>query len=181
MRVKYKMFNSTQPATWRRVLCIDPGVRHTGYAFWKEIRRGRRAPTRAPTDTGLITTPHGVPWERAVYEHLGTWLTEYITVRRVRYVVIEYAEFWGDSPRSQMAAKRGDLLRLVFLVGAFGQIVYALCEKNAVIIEPSKWKGDMPKPVMKHRVIRALRCSKRKYREHEYDGVALGLRIMGRL
>ncbi len=178
MRVKYKMFNSTKPATWRRVLCIDPGVRHTGYAFWKEIKRGRRAPTRAPTDTGLITIPAGVPWEQAVYEHLGSWLTEYITVHRVRYVVIEGVEFWASSTRSQVAARKGDLFRLMFLVGAFGQTVYALCEKKAVIIEPTKWKGDMPKPVMKRRVRRALH---RKYREHEYDGVALGLRIMGRL
>jgi len=178
MRVKDKMFNSTKTATWKRVLCIDPGVRHTGYAYWKEIKRGRRAHTRAPNDTGLITTPRGVPWESAVYEHLCSWLTEYITVRRVRYVVIEGVEFWGDSGRSQQSAKRGDLIRLAFLVGALGKVVYDQCEKNAVIIEPTKWKGDMPKKIMKPRVRRALH---RKYREHEYDGVALGLRIMGRL
>lgn len=178
MRLKYKMFNSTKPATWKRVLCIDAGVLHTGYAFWKDLKRGRRAPTRAPTHSGLITIRPGVPWEKAVYEQVITWLIEFITVHRVRYVVIEGVEFWGDSGRSRQAAKKGDLLNLMFVVGAMAATAYALCEKRPVIIEPTKWKGDMPKPIMKRRVRRALH---RKYRDHEYDGVALGLRIMGRL
>lgn len=178
MRVKQTMFKKTTPAKWKRVLCIDPGIRHLGYAFWKEIRRGTKTRTVAPTDTGLITTPKGMQWEDAVYERMAAWLVEYITVHRVRYVVIEGVVFWADSTRSQVAAKKGDLFRLMFLVGALGQVVYALCEKKAVIVEPDMWKGDMPKPVMKARVRRALH---RKYREHEYDGVAMGLRIMGKL
>lgn len=178
MRLKDHMFRSKKPATWKRVLCIDPGIRHLGFAFWEKMRRGRRTRKQPPTDTGLIITPQGVEWEDAVYEGMAAWLVDYITVYRVKYVVIEGGEFWGDSGRSQQAAKKGDLLRLMFLVGALGQVVYALCEKKAVVIEPTKWKGDMPKPIMKRRVRRAL---KRKYREHEYDGVALGLRIMGKL
>jgi Holliday junction resolvasome RuvABC endonuclease subunit len=176
--MKDAMFKKCVAAKWKRVLCIDPGIRHLGYAFWPEIRRGPKRHTVAPKDTGLLTTPKGVQWEDAVYECMASWLVEYITVHHVRIVVIEGVEFWADSTRSQVAAKKGDLLRLTFLVGALGQVVYALCDKKAVIVEPTLWKGDMPKPVMKARVRRALH---RKYREHEYDGVAMGLRIMGKL
>lgn len=178
MRVKQTMFKKTTPAKWRRVLCIDPGIRHLGYAFWKEIRRGPKLRAKVPTDTGLIVTPKGIEWDDAVYEHLCNWLREYILVHQVGLVVLEYAEFWGDSARSRQAAKSGDLLRLTFLVGALGLVVYELCDRKAIIIEPNVWKGDMPKPVMEARVRRALH---RKYRKHEYDGVGIGLRIMGKL
>lgn len=178
MRVKDRMFKSTKPHRWSRVLCIDPGVRHLGFAFWPVLKRGPKVKTRAPKHTGLIVTPKSMGWEDAVFELMGGWLNDFICVHDVQRVVIEFAEFWGDSERSQIAAKKGDLIRLAFLVGALGNVVWNLCEKKAVIIEPTKWKGDMPKPVMKKRVRRALH---RKYREHEYDAVAMGLRIMGKL
>ena len=178
MRLKQHMLSATKPGTWNRVLCIDPGIRHLGYAFWPIIKRAPGAHTVAPKDSGLITTSPRTAWEAIVYEELAAWLRRYITTNRVRHVVIETATFWSESARSRQAAKRGDLLRLVFLVGALGEVAYELCAASPVTVEPKEWKGDMPKDVMKKRVRRALH---RKYREHEYDGVAIGLRIMGKL
>jgi Holliday junction resolvasome RuvABC endonuclease subunit len=173
-----KMFKSTARAEWRKILCIDPGVRHLGFAFWRKLSRGRRAPTRKPSESGLINSPKGMDWEKAVYEHQAAWLVDYITALRVKHVVIEGVEFWGDSERSTIAAKKGDLIRLAFLVGALGEAVYALCDRKAIIVKPTEWKGTMPKDVMEKRVRRALRT---RFKKHEYDGVAIGLRIMGKL
>lgn len=178
MRLKQRMFESKKSGAWSRVLCIDPGIRHLGYAFWPIIKRANGAHVRAPSDSGLITTARRTRWETIVYEELAAWLRRYITTKRVRHVVIETATFWSESARSRQAAKRGDLLRLVFLVGALGVVAHELCVVSPVTVEPKEWKGDMSKAVMKRRVHRALH---HRYQKHEYDGVAMGLRIMGKL
>lgn len=178
MRLKDKFFRSMKAGTWKRVLCIDPGVKNLGYAFWPEIKRGSKARTRAPSTSGLVTAPSFPAWEDAVHESQASWLVSFIQVHQVEHVVIEFAEMWGNSARSLQAAKKGDLFRLAYLVGALGEAAYALCDRKPVIVRPTVWKGDMPKDVMKRRVRRALH---RKYKEHEYDAVAIGLRIMGRL
>ena len=178
MRLEERFFKNTAPGMSRHVLTIDAGVRNLGYAFWPLIKRGKNAKTRAPKHSGVVHPPKKGTWEDGVHAGTCEWLVTFVQIHAVEYVVIEFVELWGDSARSMQAAKKGDLFRLAYLVGALGEATYALCDRRAVIATPTLWKGDMPKPVMKRRVRRALH---RRYKEHEYDAVAMGLRIMGKL
>jgi hypothetical protein len=90
---------------------------------------------------------------------------------------IEGVQLWG-SVKSQTSAKRGDTFLLSYLIGGYCH----LCTTRGVefhIINPSTWKGQLPKEVVHKRIHKLLPELKYDLSEHTMDAVGLGLYVNG--
>lgn len=63
-------------------------------------------------------------------------------------LVMEVPEHFGEGQRGQIARDTGSILKLAFVCG----MIYSLTD-NTVTYEPSKWKGQMSKEVVRTRLV----------------------------
>lgn len=90
-------------------------------------------------------------------------------------LVCEFPEFQSGAGR-EMGWRKGDLQKLTFLIGS----IYWATRPQVVFfpVSPSKWKGQLPKSVVEHRVIESLgkeTCARLKLRTHAWDAAGIGL------
>jgi len=94
--------------------------------------------------------------------------------------IIERPEVWGTNAESHASAVRGNLIDLAMQVGSL--IPLMLHEGFDIkLVSPRKWKGNLPKKVVRHRLAELLvdgpEC---KLRDHEADAVGIVMNHLGR-
>lgn len=175
MQLKQALFESKEKGEWSKLLTVDPGITATGYAFWESI--ARPGPIRPSAFGVQLGTSRRRTWEDRAGA-LCAWFSALLQHYKPNYVVIEFPELWSASAKSFASSSTGDLFKLTYLVGGFGEIVRQVTMRNPLLVTPQQWKGQLPKDVVKKRIKEMLQTD---YPNHTADAVGIGLRIQGKL
>jgi len=157
----------------RRFISIDPGLGGTGWSVFD------RDVGKVPIEVGIINRRKGHWSHRAFMIAYG--IVEICEALEVRDLYCEYPAFW-DTVAGTMVAKRGDLLKLTFLVGVICAIPFASvkCLKNFELVPVIKWKGQLKKNVVIARILAKLgKEACKRFRLHIWDAVGIGLYKLG--
>lgn len=80
-----------------------------------------------------------------------------------------------------MVARRGDLVKLVMVVGSIVGILSTGCYE-IILIPVNRWKGQLPKDVVNKRVERFYGSNNCKgFKTHAWDAVGIGLYYKGEM
>ncbi len=92
----------------------------------------------------------------------------------VQHVYIEWPQYF-DSPGGQRAAVRGDLTKLIYVVGGLAEAARERhCEIHPVPV--LDWKGQLPKEVTEKRIRALLQMQDAERRpDHVWDAIGIGL------
>ena len=153
---------------FNRVLTIDPGD-NTALAYWggnlypdTQIIRLRPKERNLRREEQLV-----LMWDRFEYQ-----ITRY---HPINTAYIEGVQVWAGSLKSLTAARKGTLLKLVYLIGGYCKIM----DNHGIefhIINPQEWKGQLSKQAVANRI---KRITGNTYNtEHETDAVGIGLSMM---
>lgn len=153
------------------MISVDPGIGGTGVAIWD--------PTYPkPAYTKVIRPLPNLEW-MANSEHISK---EFLNLLKTyEYLVDEvYIEWPGlhQTAAGMASAARGDIFKLMFLVGALTQ----QCWTNnwiMVAVPVAQWKGQMSKEAVAKRVATKLGCQPDAYPNHVMDAVGIGLAVRG--
>ena len=146
------------------VMCVDPGNNGTGIAIWNEFKK-----ENLPV--------HVKSYSRKTFDDYMVLLAELIKEYDVEKVYIEQAAYHGTgSVKGQAAAAKGDLIKLAELIGGFRAICY-LSESYVELVPVIKWKGQLPKEVVKKRILKVWEgCTATN---HDWDAVGIGFYLLG--
>ncbi len=153
---------------------IDPGITGTGHATWIELPLARA--TR-PDDYGCVKgIKRTEPWQDRSYYVSQALADGVFSKYGSNVVVVEEPCVWSGNDKSEKSVKKGDILKLMYLVG---QIAYVCREFSCpcIQVKPHEWKGNMNKAVVIERIKRALKGW--SPRSHDADAVGMGLSAMG--
>lgn len=163
-----------------RLLTIDPGLAGTGYAIFTDTPRPVFSGVVRPAKSAALLTPQSLG--------LLVWKTKSIVEQLLDVpglydynpglVSIEWPAFWGSSAVSYASTAGGKMFKLVFLIGAIAEAFIAR-DIRVSLLPVNKWKGQLPKEVVKKRISRIIR--RVEFRDHEADAVGMGLYLQGRL
>lgn len=154
-------------------ISVDPGLSGTGVVYW---RNGQ--PTRAQVllPPQYVSRQEVKPGEDDLVAR-ARWLASMIVMSAgfERYtLIIEFPSFQTGAGR-EMGWKTGSLQKLTFLVGVM--VGYLPSNWRVILIEPSGWKGQLPKEVVTRRMIakygKAL-CNKLEIKTHAWDAMGIG-------
>jgi hypothetical protein len=156
-----------------RIIAIDPGVGGTGYAIF---------------DNGILVKfgtvkAIGNEWLYKCSNILFLLDGQINGFYQVEKVLIECPQFMSGSS-GRMVAARGDLVKLTLLTGMILQKFMVKYGVSAIeLVEPSKWKGQLPKSVCNNRVLKILKSKNNslplKFDDHGLDAVGIGLWKLG--
>lgn len=157
------------------ILSVDPGVSGTGVALW-------RGKTWKKTVCNPVWAENLYPREKGDYVHktnlLLARLETLISETTVTDLWCEMPQFFDDAG-GHMAAKKGDLAKLTFFVGA----IAGLCYKRGIRfhpVEPSEWKGQTSKEMVIRKINTVLpQIHELKPKSHSYDAIGIGLWAQG--
>jgi hypothetical protein len=157
-------------------LFVDPGIKGTGWAFFQSI-----APSTGPEAYGVL---HGKGEEWVSRCHsLSQSFKRLLETFNPKQTVIEFPGLWLSGV-SMASASSGDLFKLAYLVGNFGELVTRIPRNTQVplpvLIAPQKWKGQLPKEVVIRRIL-AIWPHLKDIKNHEADAVGMGLAAQGGL
>ena len=149
-----------------RMLSVDPGVTGTGYAIWSD---------------GNLSH-----WG-TFYPNLpkAGWLQKALSIKvkfsdllspDITRLIIEYPVFMRGTG-GYMVASAGDLCKLAVLTG---MILGQFPHRRIVLVEPSQWKGQLPKSVCRSRIENILGVTFSDTSNHAIDAIGIGLWSMGR-
>jgi Holliday junction resolvasome RuvABC endonuclease subunit len=152
-------------------MAVDPGLNGTGWVVFKN--------TKDPMflANGVINFRNDEEWDVRVlsFVHVLATLAEDWNVSKV---YCEYPAYF-DSAAGQMVAKKGDLLKLTFLVGCIAGFLHPT---PVVLVPVHVWKGQLPKEIVKQRIVKILGSKKCKsLKSHDYDATGIGLFVQGLL
>lgn len=152
----------------KRWLTIDPGLGGTGWALWS----GRRT---HPIDYGTV---HPVKSDdlgiRIQSVCLKLWKIH--TLGNIEQVFVEMPAFF-QSASGTMVARRGDLVKLTLMAGAIiGH--FSSLGVPGTLIEVAKWKGQLPKDVVRRRIERRIGKIEGSG-THAADAIGIGLYVNG--
>lgn len=169
-------------------LTVDPGITGTGLVLWRDD-------DIQPVSSFLIRIPSkfGEWHERAHYtsENFDTILDglviEYPELSSIsgsrpvaaphNKVYVEYPRLFGTAS-GVASAERGDVFKLVFLVGIIAGKVWKL-GFEFVPLPVNDWKGNLSKEIIANRCSRALGRPTSDFPNHVTDAVGMGLYIKG--
>lgn len=147
-----------------RILAVDPGLNGTGWAIFYK-------------NTGRLIA-HGVIKRLSITQ----WYTRGLVIASdldliqneydVKKSYIEFPSLF-QSAHGQMVARKGDLVKLAWFTGLlFGRLI------KPNLIPVPEWKGQLPKEVVKKRIIKILgKTQTLKLKDHDWDAVGIGLYI----
>lgn len=153
-----------------KVLTVDAGIVGTGWCFWEDL-------DGVPNCFGVITSTADTWLKRA--HAIADELSEIIDDNSVDHMVIEFPSTWNTT-KSIASTMKGDLSKLVYLIGLFGMLSQLKCNHCSppTLITPSEWKGQLNKEIVIGRIFRKLRIVATS---HDADAIGMGLGIMGKL
>lgn len=182
----------------RNVLFVDPGLGGVGWAFFPQVYVSGN-PAKPPSDTGVLRVPGGIAARGRKVEgrdwqtRCGVLCTEFLALLSSfapDYVVIEFPALWSASAKSfaSAAPKRsepGDLFKLAYLVGGFGEMVRRETGLSPTLVEARDWKGQLPKKVVITRFRKQFpdweTVQGKRVGNHEGDAVGMGIAAQGSL
>lgn len=161
------------------VLCIDPGVRSTGFAYWRNLSLRHLK----PDETGVWRAPSKVKWQKAVHNIAGQFLHflyEDLCIESSSNlsVVCEWPQLWTGSAKSMSSGSDGDLFKLAHLVGALDSVALDATTDMMTLVTPNQWKAQLPKEEIIARIHRKIGVT---YANHAADAVGIGFYLMGLL
>ena len=153
------------------LLAIDPGV-VLGWAFFPQDRK-------FPVAIGIIKPQV----KKEFFLQMHSTVAQVVSViaeHCPKFVAIEWPGFF-DSAGGRAVAGGGSLVKLAFGVGKLAQVAEAF----GATFEPipvAKWKGQLSKRIVEHRIRRILpfsRIEKLQPKQHEWDAIGIGLYCRG--
>ena len=175
MRSKFKMVQKTAKGV-NSFITVDTGL-NTSMALWTKYKR-----TYELTHVNAIKTPDKIKGEQARINYITDQFAYCIFCwdkwhDMPEYCVLEGVSFWGNSLKSEVAAKTGSLSLLSYVVGA----IMNECKHKHLPCETllfQEWGGQMKPEMVKERVERLTH--KTYASQHTYDAVGMGLSLQGR-
>lgn len=150
-----------------RWLSIDPGIHRTGWALWhgKELRQwGLVTSKDVATSDFKLTASVMLIRVWAAVRRTGSWGLD--------VVLSEMPEEHGGG-KGRAALNSGAVRKLAYYVGLLGG--WAISNQARFhSIEPSRWKGTVPKEVTTRRVLRSYPQVPPDLRSDVYDAIAIG-------
>jgi len=156
-------------------LCLDPGIGGTGYAMFESLRIRQEAPGMVCCH-GVIKTQER-QWQSGA-EDLSGKLIGVLEALKPDIVAMEIPEMWQSST-SHSSAASGDLFKLCYLCGMFGEVARQFCMKSPILLRPTEWKGQLPKEVVIQRI--KIIYPMLSVFSHDADAIGIGLHLQGRL
>ena len=155
---------------------IDPSIRSMGVAYWYGDDFINK---QSPCSVHLIETKDlKLNWQ----ERCRMQVVELEKKLRFDYTSRIYCEapIFMEGFRGITAARSGAIMKLIYLVGMIDQMVMTKFNTGLSLIPISKWKGQLPKSVVRDRIIRLLgKTACREYKKDIWDAVGMGLWKMG--
>lgn len=152
---------------------VDPGLGGTAISLWQETTWEEAS---HPYHTQVYSAPKGLEWldrARLTVNSIEKVLSRYA----VSEVWIEYPGF-HKSAGGQASATRGDVFKLMFLVGMLADR-FEIRGTRFHPLEVNQWKGTLSKEAVAVRVGRILDCDPKRYGNHIMDSVGMGLFVKG--
>ncbi|MBW7989995.1 MAG: hypothetical protein FVQ84_08275 [Planctomycetes bacterium] len=176
---KWELFSrgERQKKTFNRVIFVDPGLGGTGWAYWEEVCNVPHFPTR-PSETGVIKGNNKSGWENKSSE-INSQFAGVLNNLNVERVCIEWPAIFNTG-LSHASASRGDLFKLVYVIGGLGEVSQTVTNRKPLLFSPSDWKGQLPKEVVIRRIKKIFPMMLR-IRNHEGDAIGMGLAAQGAL
>ena len=172
-------------------MTIDPGLTGTGCALFQ-------TPAFYSTDAGVQAASLDPEKALDLYSTAQEWtqratdigLRQCSNILRkydVVEVLIEYPRYF-NSPVGDMAARRGDINKLVYLIGLISGQAVLIGEAKGIktevkLIDVLTWKGQLSKKMVIERIKEMqpeLASPKFKKLQHAWDAIGIGLWAQGR-
>lgn len=155
------------------LVSIDPGITGLGFAVWSGGEL---------TNAGVLTPRKEDDWLERAYR-LANDLEAgiFCPLLNPAICVCEFQELRSDAV-SLAAGHKQDLAKLTFVTGS---IAYA-ARRSGVrfeLVNPSEWKGSLPKAVVERRIRQILGEATIKRvnpKSHAWDAIGIGLWRLGR-
>jgi len=153
-----------------RIVAIDPSYEKEGLGY--AIFEDEKLTSWGTIDSGVEKDASFEVKVSATIDALNARISDWCTPMRL---VIEMPEVWGGF-KAAMSSKTGVLHKLFFFVGALWYWAWRSDNIVPVLIPVRKWKGQLPKEVMRGRIERSLNIKTNS--THEADAIGLGLYYM---
>jgi Holliday junction resolvasome RuvABC endonuclease subunit len=148
-------------------MAIDPGHGGTGYVIWKMSWQY--------VTCGIIAPSKSMDWEtrgKIIAERMK-YIRDFY---RIKEIYMEYPAYFS-SVGGEMVAKRGDLAKLLWLVGLIHGMVHPT---HVELVRVTDWKGQLPKAVVEERLRKLLGKSYPKdCKSHSVDALGIGMYVRG--
>jgi hypothetical protein len=147
----------------------------TGWALWDEKTWSECSP---PVSTGQWPGK-GDTWHER-YTFIGEKLADRLDDRGCTAVYIEMPALFSGTVKGEVSASSGALVKLAFSTG----VLCMVCSLYGVpchFVEVNSWKGQLPKDVVRTRIVQRLGMPSvlKSIREHAWDAVGIGLYAKG--
>lgn len=163
------------------VMFIDPGLDGTGWAFFEWLVINGKRNALSPHSSGSFKPKSSVHWQTKA-EEVWSWFEGHCATYQIKVLVIESPEAWLGDAIGLASIQRGDIFKLMYLIGGLADVARRRGIRVPVMISPREWKGQLPKDVTKKRVKRAFDNKKwcpQTSTTHEFDAVGMGLAAQG--
>lgn len=161
---------------YTNILFVDPGLCGTGWAIFPKVNTVG-SEFDPPSKWGVLKRTSGEEWEKAS-RSLCTLFRSLMSVWNPTYVVFEFPQMWVDEI-SYTSISRGDLFKLVYLIGGMSEICHEKNVKGVVLVNPNRWKGQLPKEVVIKRINEKWKLG--DIPDHAGDAIGMGLASQGGL
>lgn len=152
-------------------LSVDPGVTGTGYAVWKH---------RKLHHCGTIYPAKTENWGLRAESIVDKFEDQLMMDCCFDKMTIECPTFMRGYG-GYTTASTGDLVKLTLLTGMLVQSFSHWQGGVVALVEPSKWKGQLPKEVCRNRVLQTLPgLTNETMSSHAFDAIGIGLWEQGR-
>lgn len=152
----------------RRWISIDPGF-NTGVAVWD--KKGELVYTQLIREVKTDELPLRIL-------SMTMQLEKICDTYDPNLVLIEGVYLFGEATRSKAAARRGDLFKLAYIVGAYIQVA-SNYTTYIQVLNANQWKGQLPDQVIKKRVLKFTGLCFGN--QHVPDAIGIGMNHMGKL
>lgn len=166
-------------------MAIDPGLNSMGWAYWSPARVANKEIISIPTRTGLIKAPRKLElapralWIARQLDKEFNTLGDKIQGKIAPHSEVDFVSEFPAWHGIQLGWAAGDLQRLVFLVGVLAG--YFESAHSFTPVTPNDWKGQLPKSVVTHRLIKRFGPgATQEWEKDVWDAVGIGLWKMGK-
>lgn len=162
------------------ILCIDPGLRGCGVAFFE----GAQYLYRAEYVKNTAVEGRGYDAHRSMA--VAVWNS--VPAHAINEIIIEHPVYYGSKHEK---GDPNDLLDVVAVGAAIAAKAYHPEGKRQIVTTrfPRDWKGQVPKEIMTERIKASLTqeeldnviACRKDLLHNVYDAVGIGLHALGRL